>query len=63
MKNATHILQQSMTTKSCVRKLQSYGRSKIMLPFCLNISTVKAVVWMGLKLYTVIAFAAFASVR
>ena len=52
-----------MTTKSCVRKLQSYGRSKIMLPFCLNISTVKAVVWMGLKLYTVITFAAFASVR
>ena len=34
-----------------------------MLPFCLNISTAKAVVWMGLKLYSAIVFAGFVSVR
>ena len=34
-----------------------------MLPFCLNISTVKVVVLMGLKLYIAILFAVFVNVR
>ena len=52
-----------MTINRGVKKPQNYGLSSIMLPFCLSISTAKAVVPMGSKLYSAIVFAVFASVR